>query len=122
MHHPSSQSQGLLQRLGPIAAAAAIFLGGYGTGLASNNMYGDIQAAEQHSAVSTQALVAPQPGARGVSVRQTSLAMPDQVGHLYKVVCVVCVRALGWLYMQWQLRLGWQLCSGSLAVCMHGCA
>jgi hypothetical protein len=70
--------QGLLQRLGPIAAAAAIFLGGYGTGLASSDMYADIRVAEQRrDIVSAEA---PQgPKLAGVPVRQTSLKMPDKV-------------------------------------------
>jgi hypothetical protein len=69
---PLPPLQGLLQRLGPIAAAAAIFLGGYGTGLASSNMYADIQAAEK--TLVSQALLAPQ-----APVRQASLTMPDKV-------------------------------------------
>lgn len=79
IHSPASVwlPQGLLQRLGPIAAAAAIFLGGYGTGLASSNMYTDSKVAEQHSTVSTDALV-PAPNLK-VPVRQTSLTMPDKV-------------------------------------------
>lgn len=68
--------QGLLQCLGPIAAAAAIFLGGYGTGLASNNMYADIKVAEQHGAMSEALVAAPNVQ---VPVRQTSLTMPDKV-------------------------------------------
>jgi hypothetical protein len=74
--HPSQPTflhlQGLLQRLGPIAAAAAIFLGGYGTGLASSNMYADIQAAEK--TLVSQTLPAAQ-----TPVRQASLTMPDKV-------------------------------------------
>lgn len=68
--------QGVLQRLGPIAAAAAIFLGGYGTGLASSNMYADIKVAEQRGTVSEALVAAPN---LKVTVRQTSLTMPDKV-------------------------------------------
>lgn len=72
-----TRTQGLLQRLGPIAAAAAIFLGGYGTGLATTNMYGDIQSAEQHRVAEAGLVAAPAPAR--VPLKQTSLTMPDQV-------------------------------------------
>lgn len=71
MHAP--HTQGLLQCLAPIAAGAALFLGGYGTGLASSNLHADVQLAEQHRVAEAQVA----PAAKTLPV---SLTMPDKVG------------------------------------------
>jgi hypothetical protein len=59
--------------MAPIAAGAALFLGGYGAGLSTSNMYTDIQVAEQRR--ESEALVAPK-----LPATQVSLTMPDKVG------------------------------------------
>lgn len=119
-------SQGLLQRLGPIAAAAVIFLGGYGTGLASSNMYADIQTAEQRAV--SENLVAPR-----VPVRQTSLTLPDKVcnkvrgeprsRHSTKPSCMLrhaCHVAVGKQQLVWFVSL--KLLSHSCVVhCISSC-
>lgn len=99
LHHlalalPLTRPQGgVLRRLGPIAAAAAIFLGGFGTGLASSNIYGDMQSSQLQQPAATQ-LVRQAP----VPLQQASLTLPDQVRRAVAVVagllwcCAVCMR------------------------------
>lgn len=71
---PPVAFQGLLQKLGAAAAAAALFLGGYGAGLASSNMYADVQTAELHKVEYEQ-----QQQQQRVPVTPVSLTLPDQV-------------------------------------------
>jgi hypothetical protein len=66
--------QATLSKLGALAAGAAIFLGGYTTGIASSNMMGDVRTAEMHR----QELSAP--ATASLPVKPVSLALPDQVG------------------------------------------
>jgi hypothetical protein len=71
---PLDALQATLSKLGALAAGAAIFLGGYTTGIASSNMLGDVRSAEMHR----QELSAPAPAS--LPVKPVSLALPDQVG------------------------------------------
>jgi hypothetical protein len=66
--------QAMLSKLGALAAGAAIFLGGYTTGIASSSMVADVRTAEVHR----QELTAPAPAS--LPVKPVSLALPDQVG------------------------------------------
>ncbi|WIA10403.1 hypothetical protein OEZ85_010595 [Tetradesmus obliquus] len=62
----------LLSKLGALAAGAAIFFGGYTTGIASSSMVADVRTAESHR----QEITAPAPAS--LPVKPVSLALPDQ--------------------------------------------
>jgi hypothetical protein len=67
--------QKFLQKLGALATAAAIFMGGFGTGVASSNMFQDVQTAEANRLELITATSGPD------LVQPASLTLPDQVGR-----------------------------------------
>jgi hypothetical protein len=86
--------QGMMSKLGALAAGAAIFLGGYTTGIASSSMVDDLRIAEMHR----QEMTAPAPAS--LPVKPVSLALPDQVGYCSSIRWAYMVAAAAYNVQQ----------------------